>query len=185
MKNNSIKLPGLFVAFAMLAGSCPALAASPYAGQQEREIKALSPEDVQSYLAGKGMGFAKVAELNGYPGPAHVLALADDLALSSEQWGKTAAIFKAMESKAMALGRSLVEQEKALDLAFAGKSVTPSSLEQMLNRIAALQAQLRQTHLQAHLEQAAVLSPEQIALYGKLRGYDKSSRPSSHHGHAH
>ena len=36
--------------------------------------------------AGRGMGLALAAELNGYPGPAHVLELADklDLARSTE-----------------------------------------------------------------------------------------------------
>jgi hypothetical protein len=41
---------------------------SPYAGQEKREIKALSAEDIEGYLTGQGMGFAKAAELNHYPG---------------------------------------------------------------------------------------------------------------------
>ncbi len=59
-------------------------AASPYAGEQSRSIKSLSKEDVADYIDGKGMGFAKAAELNGYPGPKHVLELAEQLALLSE-----------------------------------------------------------------------------------------------------
>lgn len=185
MERIKFTLSGVFVAYSMLAGPCSAHAVSPYAGQQEREIKALSPEEVQSYLAGKGMGFARAAELNGYPGPAHVLALAEALSLSTEQREKTEEIFKAMETEAMALGRDLIAQERALDLAFARKSITSASLEQMLSRIASLQAQLRQAHLEAHLEQATILTPEQIAAYNTLRGYDKSGKASSHHGHAH
>ena len=46
--------------------------ASAYAGQQSRAIKSLSEQDVDDLLAGRGAGFAKAAELNGYPGPAHV-----------------------------------------------------------------------------------------------------------------
>jgi Spy/CpxP family protein refolding chaperone len=181
----SFKFSAAFIACALLAGFCFAGPASPYAGQQDREIKALSAEDIQSYLAGKGMGFAKAAELNGYPGPAHVLSLADALSLTAEQKEKTAAVFQAMETRAMALGRSLIDQERELDLAFAGKSVTRASLEQMLGKIAVLQAQLRRAHLEAHLEQAAILTPVQIAMYGKLRGYDKSAVAPSHGGHAH
>ena len=49
---------------------------SPYAGQQTRAIKALSPEDLAGLLNGEGRGMAKAAELNGYPGPVHVLELA-------------------------------------------------------------------------------------------------------------
>ena len=48
---------------------------SPYTGLEERDIKALSAEQVAGYLAGDGMGFALPAELNHYPGPKHVLDL--------------------------------------------------------------------------------------------------------------
>ena len=37
---------------------------SPYMGMEEREIKALSADQVAAYLAGNGMGFALPAELN-------------------------------------------------------------------------------------------------------------------------
>ena len=45
---------------------------SPYAGQETREIKALSRDEINGYLSGDGMAFAKAAELNHYPGPKHV-----------------------------------------------------------------------------------------------------------------
>ena len=54
-----------------LAATFTAQSAQPtssYAGQEIRDIKALSPEDTAALLAGKGMGLAKAAELNGYPG---------------------------------------------------------------------------------------------------------------------
>lgn len=44
---------------------------SPYAGLPAREIKALSPEEIADLAAGRGMGLALAAELNGYPGPRH------------------------------------------------------------------------------------------------------------------
>jgi len=50
---------------------------SPYAGQEKRSIKALSQAQIENFLSGAGMGFAKAAELNHYPGPKHVLELAD------------------------------------------------------------------------------------------------------------
>src|SRR5438876_506210 len=71
-------------------------AARPYAGQQSREIKALSPEEIGQYLSGAGMGYAKPAELNGYPGPMHVLENADGLALTPEQRKQTTALMKAL-----------------------------------------------------------------------------------------
>jgi hypothetical protein len=68
---------------ALLSGT--SLAQSPYAGMQTRPIKALSAEQVADLKAGRGMGLAMAAELNGYPGPAHVLELADKLDLSDQQ----------------------------------------------------------------------------------------------------
>jgi hypothetical protein len=57
----------------------------PYAGLQERTIKALPQEKVEDLLAGRGAGYALAAELNHYPGPVHVLDLADQLDLTAEQ----------------------------------------------------------------------------------------------------
>ena len=48
---------------------------SPYAGLQDRAIKALSDEQIADLRAGKGMSLALPAELNGYPGPAHALEI--------------------------------------------------------------------------------------------------------------
>ena len=42
---------------------------SPYAGQEQREIQALSTEEIEGYLSGSGMGLAKAAELNHSPVP--------------------------------------------------------------------------------------------------------------------
>jgi hypothetical protein len=79
-------------------GTCPgfgnANSQSPYASQESREIKSLSPQEASDLLAGKGMGFAKAAELNGYPGPAHVLELAAQLQLTPEQKTRTETLFK-------------------------------------------------------------------------------------------
>jgi hypothetical protein len=77
-----------------------------------RSIKSLSQQETADYLSGKGMGFAKAAELNGYPGPGHVLELADRLALSPAQKAKTEEVFDKMQRRARELGSRLVEEEK-------------------------------------------------------------------------
>ena len=154
------------------------MAASPYAGEEGREIKALSAEDIEAYLTGQGMGFAKAAELNGYAGPKHVLELAGELALTAEQRTRTQALFASMQTKAVALGRQLVDEERKLDRLFAGASITQDSLQQSVARIGALQANVRAAHLEAHLEQARILTPEQRAHYLRLRGYHS---PGAHH----
>lgn len=173
------------VSLSLLSGLASADPASPYAGQEQREIKSLSPQEISDYLAGKGMGLAKAAELNGYPGPAHVLELAGPLALSAEQKARTQELFKAMEKKAMGLGRLLIDEEQKLDTLFASRSVTPDTLSAALARIGALQAQLRQAHLEAHLTQTQILSKTQTAKYVELRGYGghQAGHTEQHHKH--
>jgi hypothetical protein len=170
----------LFCAAALLAAFGSAYAQSPYAGQESRGIKALSAQEVSDLLAGKGMGFAKAAELNGYPGPMHVLELAAQLQLTPDQTSKTEALFKKVKARAVDIGRQLVEEERVLDRQFSSKSITPASLQSSLERIATLQAELRRTHLETHLEQTALLSDTQIAAYSKLRGYGAGGDHSGH-----
>jgi len=164
-------------------GSAHANQQSAYVGQESRDIKALSPQEIDSILAGKGMGFAKAAELNGYPGPAHVLELADKLELAPEQRARTQAIFERMESSAKSLGAQLIEAERNLELLFRSRTIEPASLRTAVERVASLQAQVRVAHLQAHLEQTAVLTAAQASTYSRLRGYGAPS--SSHKGHGH
>ena len=161
----------------------PVYAASPYAGQEARDIKALSPEEVADYLSGKGMGLAKAAELNGYPGPAHVLELAAELGLTSEQRAATEALFQKMHRRAVALGTELVEAEGALDHLFASRTATSDTVKVSLIRIATLQGEIRQVHLDAHIEQATVLTAAQIATYARLRGYDAAPVHDGRHRH--
>lgn len=167
------RLALLLVAFALGACSTQQPSPSQYRGQEQREIKALSPEDVSDLLAGKGMGFAKAAELNGYPGPAHVLELAASLQLSPEQRARTEALLDRMNSQARHLGAQLVQAERELDAAFREQRITAELLAQQLEQVAALQAKVRNAHLHAHLEQRQILSTEQTAKYIALRGYSK------------
>ena len=162
-------------ALVFLATAADAASPSPYAGQEARDIKALSPEEVADYLSGKGMGLAKAAELNGYPGPAHVLELASELGLTPEQRAATEALFQKMQRRAVALGTELVEAEGALVRLFASHTATSDAVKVSLTRIAKLQGEIRQVHLDAHIEQASVLTAAQVARYTRLRGYDAAS----------
>lgn len=156
---------------------------SPYAGRQEREIKALSAEEVRGYLAGDGMAFATAAELNHYPGPSHVLDMADKLKLSDEQRRRTRAIFDRVKAEAKDLGKRLVEKERLLDSRFAAGTISDAELKQLVAESAAIQGKLRATHLQAHLAQRKVLTAEQIKHYDALRGYQGSATQGQHGGH--
>ena len=143
----------------------------PYAGQEARPIKALSPQQVDDLRAGRGMGLALPAELNGYPGPLHVLELAEPLGLTDAQRMRTEALFAAMKQEAIALGERLIADEAALDRLFAEKRATAGSLDAASTKIGATQAALRAAHLRYHLDMVAVLTPEQVERYGALRGY--------------
>jgi len=149
----------------------PSHGVSPYAGQQTREIKALSSTQTTDLLAGKGMELAKAAELNGYPGPMHTLELAAQLELSSEQKQASETLMNRHKAEARDLGAQLVQAERALDQAFASRQIDAARLTAHTERIGQLQALLRKSHLETHLQQTALLTPTQISRYAQLRGY--------------
>jgi Spy/CpxP family protein refolding chaperone len=138
---------------------------------QSRPIKGLSDQQVADLKAGRGMGLALPAELNGYPGPAHVLELADQLELSADQRTRVQSLFDAMKAEAVPLGAKLLDQEAALDQQFASHSITPETLKTQTAQIGATQADLRNTHLKYHLQAAQILTHDQMQRYAMLRGY--------------
>jgi hypothetical protein len=159
---------------------------SPYAGMQDRSIKALSAQQIEDLRAGRGMGMALAAELNGYPGPAHVIELAEALKLSNDQLVRTRALFAEMQQKTVPLGNELLSKEAELEQAFASARVDDESLHRTLGDIARLQGELRYTHLKYHLAMRELLSTDQIAAYDRVRGYKSSSDTSPNaHGHHH
>ena len=162
---------------------------SPYKGQQHRSIKAMSQNDIDGYLQGKGMGFAKAAELNHYPGPRHVLDLSKKLELSDKQFKQTQMLFNTMLTKAKVLGKQLIEKEQKLDQLFAQGSINKKSLEDILQNIGAIQAKLRNVHLSTHMEQKMLLNNHQIAMYDRIRGYgaigSRIDSQKNNHNHTH
>ncbi len=79
----------------------------PYASLQQRTVKALSDQQMSDLRAGRGMGLALAAELNGYPGPLHVIELADRLQLTSDQRVQVQRLYEAMKAEARPNARSL------------------------------------------------------------------------------
>ncbi len=146
-------------------------AASPYAGQEASEIPSLTVEQFEGLRSGDGMGMAKPAELNHYPGPKHVLELADDLGLSQEQRQGIEEARAAMLSDAVRIGASIIEAERTLNQRFAHGHIDEATLEDLTARIATMYGELRYVHLRAHLTKQALLTTEQVAAYDRLRGY--------------
>jgi Spy/CpxP family protein refolding chaperone len=166
----------------VVVGSLPVGAqTSPYAGLESREIKALSADEIAAYESGLGMGLAMAAELNGYPGPKHVLELQETLELDAAQLERTRAVFEQMRASAVDLGRQIVELERQLDRAFAETSIDGERLQELVTSIAERQGRLRLTNLGAHLQMMEILGPEQIHRYFGQRGYHGRGE---HRGHA-
>ena len=145
--------------------------ASPYAGFTDREIKALSAEEIAGLLTGDGLGMALPAELNRYPGPKHVLELGAMHGLSTDQEAEIQAIFDEMQTQARSLGKTIVELERDLDRSFAEGSITERRLDQRLEAIAKQRVRLRATHLRAHIRLLPVLTESQREQYEQARGY--------------
>lgn len=143
----------------------------PYAGQQTRAIKALSEQQIADLRAGRGMGLALAAELNGYPGPIHVLELADALGLSDAQRATMESLVAAMRHETVPLGQQLIAAEAELDQKFADKSISGESLAAAVQAIGEAGASLRTAHLRYHLATVDVLTPAQVETYNALRGY--------------
>ena len=172
------------IALTLFAVQAFAQTQQPYAGFQHRDIKALSAEQIVDLKAGRGMGLALAAELNGYPGPVHVLELADKLTLSDAQRGKVDTLYRAMKGEVIPIGDRYITQESALDRAFAQKTITPERLSDALAEIGVTQGALRTAHLKYHLATLEVLTPGQVHRYRQLRGYaDGSGHDPGRHRH--
>jgi hypothetical protein len=169
----------------MMIGTSFANEQSPYAGEELRSLKSLSAKEVESLRTGQGMGFAKIAELNHYPGPKHVLELAEELDLTAAQAAETEGLFREMQHNAIAIGKQLLAAEMKLDRDFQKESIRPESLQTALLAIGRLRAQLRYVHLEAHLRQRSLLTAQQIARYDELRGYRGAAHDHQGHSNGH
>lgn len=155
---------------------------SSYSRQEISDIKSLSDNDVQSLQNGTGEAFggiAKLAELNGYPGPRHVLDIAQELQLTDRQRMEIELIYQNMSNNAKRIGSAIIVIEQDMDEAFANKTITEENLIALLDKSANLYGQLRFVHLSAHFDTAQIMTTEQIQMYNEMRGYDEGSIDNS------
>lgn len=156
---------------------------TPYAGLQNRAIKSLSDTDIQELRRGGGGGLALAAELNGMPGPTHLLELKDQIPLTEEQVAKTRALVDDMRKAAIPAGERLIAAETALEAAFAKGGVDEASLRGLLAQAESARAELRFIHLSQHIKTVQYLRPEQIKRYNVLRGYAEDPCKNIPEGH--
>ncbi len=148
-----------------------AAAATPYAGFEQRDIKSLSEQDLVELREGSGWGLALAAELNGKPGPSHLLELSEPLQLTPEQVTAIEQIYAEMKAQAQLAGERYIEAEAAIEAGFRQDQLSPEKLRELITTAAQARADLRYVHLSRHLETPPLLTPEQIERYNTLRGY--------------
>ena len=165
----------LIVILALLPFPAFASASDPlrshYAGEQQREIKSLSDSDMDQLRNGQGWGLAKAAELNGVPGPAHLLEMKKEISLNPDQVEKIETLYRQMRDQAIPLGNKLIEFERELNTHFAQHTINEEILQELLEQIEQVRLQLRFVHLSTHLKTPEILTAEQIDRYNELRGY--------------
>ena len=173
----------ILLAFVCLLSACASNHSSEYVGEEHRAIKSLSADDIRELSEGGGWGLAKAAELNGVPGPAHILEMASEIKLTPTQQVEIEKTYQQMSSEAISLGNQLIQLEATLNTHFADGSINQTLLEQSVQDIERVRAQLRIVHLSAHLQTPNILTKEQISLYNELRGYSQDPCANVPKGH--
>jgi hypothetical protein len=152
------------------------------AGSSSNHQGYTAAERAEGLRKGRGMGLALAAESNGYPGPLHVLELADALKLTAGQRDKTQLLFDQMQERASTLGEKLLREEAALNMLFADRRASRAELVRLVTAAAQTEAELKITHLETHLAMMNILSSIQVAQYVELRrsgGGSGRTRPSA------
>jgi len=139
------------------------------AGGEEVAIRSLPADLVAQIERGEGAGLAMPAEANGVPGPRHALDLADELGLSAEQRERLQGISDEMAAAALPAGERYLAALAALEADFREGVLTQAELPARVAEVSRLEGDLAAVHLAAHLETAAVLTPEQVEGYYRFR----------------
>lgn len=143
----------------------------PYAGLEQRSIASLSESDLAELRAGNGWGLALPAELNGVPGPTHLLDMAAEIGLSPAQVSALTDIQDRMRTAAIQAGNAFIEAERALNDSFSEGPPDAADLARLVATSGQARSKLRLAHLSAHLETKPLLTLEQVKTYNRLRGY--------------
>ncbi|MCU7933917.1 MAG: hypothetical protein KZQ99_03435 [Candidatus Thiodiazotropha sp. (ex Dulcina madagascariensis)] len=156
---------------------------SNYSGLQANALKSLSNQEITGYLNGKGMGFSKVAELNHFPGPRHVIDLASELSLSKQQIHEANSIYQSMHLEAKKYGSEFVAKEREIEHLFLSQNVDSQNLKILVRESAELKGKIRLAHLKAHISQKQLLTRDQIRKYDEIRGYVGGQNQKHMHHH--
>lgn len=152
----------------------------------EAAMVTMSHDKIVALLQGQGLGMGKAAEKNAFPGPKHVLELADELELTDDQKNEVTAVFTAAQIEFRALGKAVVEAEAELNRAFMGRAISTAQVARLTQAAAEAQGQLRARHLAAHVATRPLLSDDQVQKYMELRsataGHGEGAGKAMQHG---
>ena len=120
---------------------------------------------------GEGMGLARAAELNSFPGPRHLLDLRGELDLNDGQIARIKVIHAEMKKQAIAKGEDILQAERHLANLFASGHPSATEVSRITEHLGIMRGQLQAVHLVAHIKSARQLTTQQIKNYDRLRGY--------------
>lgn len=134
------------------------------------------PADKESLENGEGAGMASYADVNGYPGPKHILEMQDQLNMSEEQRKDIESIFEAMSESALAKGDAIVRKEVELEKLFSEGKATEGEVKRLSREIGALRGELRAIHLAAHIQAKQILTEQQVSTYNSIRDHKRQHK---------
>jgi Spy/CpxP family protein refolding chaperone len=132
-------------------------------------LRSQVPPDRDALLNGDDNGMAACAESNGYPGPKHVLDLAERLALTARQKHDLREIYDDMNTRARALGKMIVKIEEELNYAFNSGMLSQESAADDAESVGKMRGTLRGVHLSAHIRTKELLTKKQLEQYAAFR----------------
>jgi len=164
---------------AVALGAAAVWASSPHGGHDgHRSARRCAAEFDQVVGSGRGFGMAFVADQQGYPGPMHVLELADRLGLTAEQERRARELMDAMFTASRPRSAALLDAERRLRALFASGAADEESVRVAVAEVERARAELRMVHLRAHLAARDLLTAEQRSAYHEARwGADAGRRP--------
>ena len=171
MNLSTIALTGLFL-FAVARTTNPSAGAEAVLAAKQQSPPTHPPnsciDELRSAIErGESLGMGDPAIRGGSPAPLQLLALAGELKLSPGQVTALKKLQAEMSEKAVARGKEMLSAEARLEEMF--REARPEAdLREQSFRIDSLHAELRWTHLAAHVAARAQLAPDQLAAYQRL-----------------
>lgn len=161
------------VILGLLAMVCSQLLFAQDSLQQVSPLKFISSQNYQYYKNGGNSDLYLIAEVNNYPSPGSVLQLAKELSLTTDQKHQVNMIHIELNRKVKEMGGFLIKEQTKLNQLFETRKIDEGSLIYYTNKIGALEGELRNAYLRAHLRTSTLLSAQQLKKYQDINNKGK------------